>query len=101
MAYVRPNLNEIVAEMPVVQARVKGLAMRTEAKIKAIIAPHNKTGHLFESVSVERAFKRKDWWIYVSASYAVPANYGHVSFGRRIEGINFIKGAVYSVGKGR
>jgi hypothetical protein len=97
MAHVRSNLNEIVASMPKVQASVRSQAEALEMRMKALIAPHSKTGHLFRSVNVERAFKRKDWWVTISASYAIPVNYGFVhNFShRRIEGINFIKGAIH------
>lgn len=97
MAYVRPNLNEIVAGMPAVQARVKAQAVGVEMRMKSVLAGHIRTGKLFHSVKVERAFKGKDYWIHVSAKYVVPANYGHLNkwSGKRVEGIQFIKKAVY------
>lgn len=97
MAHVRRNLDEIVAGLPGVQARVRFQAEALEARMKSLILPHSKTGNLFRSVSVERAFRGKDYWVHVSAHYAVPVNYGfeHNFAHRHITGINFIKGAVY------
>jgi hypothetical protein len=96
MAYVRKNLNEVIAGMPAVQARVHAVAIEGEGRIKAAIAPHTKTGRLISSVHVERA-NRFDYWIHVTAPYAVPLNYGfkHNWTGKHIEGINFIKAAIY------
>jgi hypothetical protein len=97
MAYVRRNLNEVVAELPKVQETVKGQAVALEGRMKALIAPHSKTGRLFHSVNVERAFKHKDWWVNVEAKYVVPVNYGFIHHWshKRVEGLNFIKGALY------
>jgi hypothetical protein len=97
MVYVRPNLNEVVAGMPAVQARVKAQAVGVETRMKAVLAKHIRTGNLFRSVKVERAFKEKDYWIHVSAKYVIPANYGSINSWshKRIEGIHFIKKAVY------
>jgi hypothetical protein len=97
MAYVRSNLNEIVAEMPGVQAHVRAQAYKYQARIKAAIVPISRTGNLFDSVVVERAFKGKDYWIYIEASYAVPVNYGfkHNWTGDRIRGRHFLKAAIY------
>lgn len=96
MVYVRKNLNEIIAGRDDVQAAVKKVAYTTEGKIKAVIAPHTKTGHLIGSVGVERANKF-DYWVYVDAGYAVPLNYGfkHNWTGKHIAGLHFIKKAVY------
>ncbi|MEU5878183.1 DUF5403 family protein [Spirillospora sp. NPDC047279] len=96
MAYVRKNLDEVIAELPGVQARVKAAALKTEAKIKVAIAPHSKTGYLLSSVGVERA-NSKDYWVFVGARYAVPVNFGftHNWTNERIKGLHFIKGAIY------
>ncbi|WP_026415392.1 DUF5403 family protein [Actinomadura oligospora] len=96
MAYVRNNLNEVIAELPGVQARVRAVADKTEARIKTAIAPHSKTGYLLSSVGVERA-SSKDYWVYVGARYAVPLNYGFVHnwTKERVEGLHFIKGVIY------
>jgi len=96
MAYVRNNLNEIVAELPGVQARVKKQAHLLEFKIKNLIRPHSRTGFLLSSVGVERA-NDKDYWVYVGARYAAPVNFGftHNWTRERIEGLHFIKGAIY------
>ena len=97
MAHVRKNLNKIVAELPGVQAQIKANAEDRANRIEGILAGHIVTGRLFSSVKVERSFQHKDYWIHVSAPYVVPANYGfkHHWTGKRVEGINFIKGAIY------
>jgi hypothetical protein len=97
MAFVRKNLDEIVAELPQVQAAVKRQAMQLEARMKGLILPHSKTGNLFRSVDVERAPSGKDQLVTISAHYAVPVNYGfeHNHANRHIAGISFIKGAIY------
>jgi hypothetical protein len=96
MAYVRNNIEEIVAGMPGVQARVRVAAYTAEGRIKAAIAPHSKTGHLLRSVKVERA-NNKDYWVHVTASYAVPLNSGftHNWTGKHIAGLHFMKAAIY------
>jgi hypothetical protein len=97
MAYVRKNLDEIVAGLPGVNAQVEKVANDRAERMKAIIEPHNKTWRLWESVKVKRAFKGKDYWIHVEAHYAIPINYGfdHNWTGEHVKGINFIKGAIY------
>lgn len=96
MAYVRSNLDEVVAGLPGVNATVEQAAEKAAARMRAKIAPHIKTGQLFRSVQVERA-NSKDYWIHVSVPYVVPANYGfrHHWAHRHITGIHFIKFAVY------
>lgn len=96
MAYVRKNLNEIVAGMPGVQARVKAQAYLLEFKIRTLIRPHSRTGFLLSSVGVERA-NDKDYWVYIGARYAAPVNFGfrHNWTKERIEGLHFIKEAIY------
>ncbi|WP_433332532.1 DUF5403 family protein [Spirillospora sp. CA-294931] len=96
MAYVRNNLNEIIAELPGVQARVRAVALKTEAKIKVAIAPHSKTGFLLSSVGIERA-NDKDYWVFVGARYAIPVNFGftHNWTHERIRGLHFLKGAIF------
>lgn len=96
MAYVRKNLNEIIANRDDVQAAVRKVAYETEGKLKAALAGHVRTGHLIGSVGVERANKL-DYWVYVSADYAVPLNFGFDNHwgGKHFAGLQFIKKAVY------
>ncbi|QFG25449.1 DUF5403 family protein [Actinomadura sp. WMMB 499] len=96
MAYVRNNLNEIVAELPGVQAAVRKQAYLLEFRIRTLIRPHSRTGFLLSSVGVERA-NDKDYWVYIGARYAAPVNFGfkHNRTEERIQGLHFIKGAIY------
>ena len=97
MAFVRRNLDEIVAGLPGVNAEVKGQAVALESRMKAIVLPHNKSGHLFRSIEVKRSFKGKDYFVVIEARYAAAVNYGfiHNFSHKHIDGINFIKGAIY------
>jgi len=97
MAYVRKNLNEIVAELPGVQAHVSSQASQLKSRIQRHIIPFSKTGNLFRSVKIEMSAKGKDRWVVVEADYAAAVNFGftHNWTGDRIAGKNFIKKAVY------
>lgn len=95
MAYVRSNLDEIVAGLPGVTRAVRRQAVALEGRIKANVPVD--TGRLFRSVKVEKAAAGKDYWVHVEAEYAsfVDLGFFNVWANRRLEGRNFIKKAVY------
>jgi hypothetical protein len=90
---LRPDLDEFVAHLPEVGARLDQAAETGASRIRAVISPHNRTGRLFRSVSVQRSFTGTDRWINVDAPYAAPVNYGfiHNRTHEFIEGIHFIQ----------
>lgn len=95
MAFIDPDIEEMVAGLPEVQARVSAAAEAGAVRIRTVLVPHTVTGRLLASVDVTRSIKGKDRWINVSAPYVVPANYGfyHVKARRFIHGIHFVEAA--------
>lgn len=97
MAFVRSNLDEIVAGLPGVTRVVRGVAVKLEARIKARVPVD--TGTLFDSINVELAQAGKDYWVNIDAYYATFVDLGsfNVWANRRLEGRHFIKEAIHGL----
>ncbi|MFD0374664.1 DUF5403 family protein [Streptomyces sp. NPDC127112] len=89
MAELMRKLDEHIAGLPGVNARVRAEAQMRGAIMRSIIAPHSKSGELLGSIFVEAA-NDKDYIVGSSDPNAVSKNYGT----SRTRGIHFIEGAM-------
>lgn len=69
--------DEWVAEQGFVNREVYRHAYTFAIRWKMAMNSHSRTGRFRDSISVERAFKGKDYWVVADVEYASWAEYGH------------------------
>ncbi|MFF3673564.1 DUF5403 family protein [Streptomyces sp. NPDC002120] len=92
MAELMSKLDEYIAGLAGVHAEVHTEALALQGRIKAVIAPHSKSGRLMRSIKVAEA-NSKDYIVYCDDPNGLSKNYGHwnESHTRFIPGIHFME----------
>jgi hypothetical protein len=93
LAYVRPNLDSLVAHMGPVKRVVRQELEGRAARVQAVVSAHRDTGALSSSLEVRTNITDSTVSIEDRAVHAI--NYGHVApDGSWVEGIHAIEAAM-------
>ncbi|MEU7168429.1 DUF5403 family protein [Streptomyces morookaense] len=94
---MKPTIHKTVAGLPGVMQNLKGHATVMAGEIKAVAAPHRKTGAFEHGIKVRRL--RKGYAVNLEDRNSASINYGHFTeAGVWVDGIHAVE---HVVGAGR